>query len=78
MYIYVYVQAAEPFFLLAGPNVIESEDHIMRMANHIKTVASKSLSFLLVFQISALFLCIYMCVPFFFFFFFVELGVAEF
>ncbi|EXB62625.1 2-dehydro-3-deoxyphosphooctonate aldolase [Morus notabilis] len=39
--LYNQLKAAEPFFLLAGPNVIESEDHIMRMANHIKTVASK-------------------------------------
>nr|AIR07778.1 2-dehydro-3-deoxyphosphooctonate aldolase [Morus alba] len=39
--LYNLLKAAEPFFLLAGPNVIESEDHIMRMANHIKTVASK-------------------------------------
>ncbi|KAB1228264.1 2-dehydro-3-deoxyphosphooctonate aldolase 1 [Morella rubra] len=35
------LKAAEPFFLLAGPNVIESEEHILRMAKHIKTVASK-------------------------------------
>ncbi|XP_048425795.1 2-dehydro-3-deoxyphosphooctonate aldolase-like isoform X1 [Pyrus x bretschneideri] len=34
-------QAAEPFFLLAGPNVIESEEHIFRMAKHIKSVATK-------------------------------------
>ncbi|KAJ4843214.1 hypothetical protein Tsubulata_029698, partial [Turnera subulata] len=35
------LKAAEPFFLLAGPNVIESEEHILRMAKHIKTVSSK-------------------------------------
>lgn len=34
-------QAAEPFFLLAGPNVIESEEHILEMAKHIKHVTSK-------------------------------------
>ncbi|XP_042411528.1 uncharacterized protein LOC122001038 [Zingiber officinale] len=34
-------QAAEPFFLLAGPNVIESEEHILKMAKHIKTVTSR-------------------------------------
>lgn len=35
------LKVAEPFFLLAGPNVIESEDHIMRMAKHIKAITSK-------------------------------------
>ncbi|KAJ9183248.1 hypothetical protein P3X46_007132 [Hevea brasiliensis] len=35
------LKAAEPFFLLAGPNVIESEEHILRMANHLKTITSK-------------------------------------
>ncbi|XP_035541177.1 2-dehydro-3-deoxyphosphooctonate aldolase-like isoform X1 [Juglans regia] len=35
------LKAAEPFFLLAGPNVIESEEHVFRMAKHLKTVASK-------------------------------------
>lgn len=34
-------QAAEPFFLLAGPNVIESEEHVLHMAKHIKNVATK-------------------------------------
>lgn len=34
-------QTASPFFLLAGPNVIESEEHILRMAKHIKSVTSK-------------------------------------
>ncbi|KAG5024769.1 hypothetical protein JHK82_020671 [Glycine max] len=33
---------ANPFFLLAGPNVIESEDHIQRMAKNIKTIASEN------------------------------------
>ncbi|KAH6836662.1 Aldolase-type TIM barrel family protein [Perilla frutescens var. hirtella] len=35
------LKAAEPFFLLAGPNVIESEEHILYMAKHIKSIASK-------------------------------------
>ncbi|KAJ0043814.1 hypothetical protein Pint_18092 [Pistacia integerrima] len=35
------LKVAEPFFLLAGPNVIESEEHIMRMAGHIKTISNK-------------------------------------
>ncbi|XP_038717776.1 2-dehydro-3-deoxyphosphooctonate aldolase 1 isoform X5 [Tripterygium wilfordii] len=35
------LKGAEPFFLLAGPNVIESEEHILRMAKHIKHVAAK-------------------------------------
>ncbi|GAB4860939.1 hypothetical protein Ancab_036100 [Ancistrocladus abbreviatus] len=39
--LYSKLKAAEPFFLLAGPNVIESEEHIMRMAKHIKAITSK-------------------------------------
>ncbi|XP_073134892.1 2-dehydro-3-deoxyphosphooctonate aldolase [Henckelia pumila] len=35
------LKAAEPFFLLAGPNVIESEDHILYMAKQIKAITSK-------------------------------------
>ncbi|KAK1290746.1 2-dehydro-3-deoxyphosphooctonate aldolase [Acorus calamus] len=35
------LKAADPFFLMAGPNVIESEEHILRMAKHIKTIASR-------------------------------------
>ncbi|CAL5402415.1 unnamed protein product [Camellia sinensis] len=35
------LKTAEPFFLLAGPNVIESEEHVLRMANHIKAITSK-------------------------------------
>jgi 3-deoxy-D-manno-octulosonic acid (KDO) 8-phosphate synthase len=34
-------QAAQPFFLLAGPNVIESEEHVMKMAKHIKAITTK-------------------------------------
>ncbi|THU70827.1 hypothetical protein C4D60_Mb08t29090 [Musa balbisiana] len=33
--------AAEPFFVLAGPNVIESEEHILKMAKHIKAITSR-------------------------------------
>lgn len=33
--------AADPFFLMAGPNVIESEEHIMKMARQIKSVTSE-------------------------------------
>ncbi|KAM1765294.1 hypothetical protein TB1_004344 [Malus domestica] len=39
--LYNQLKATEPFFLLAGPNVIESEEHIFRMAEHIKSVATK-------------------------------------
>ncbi|KAK2990379.1 hypothetical protein RJ640_014140 [Escallonia rubra] len=35
------LKAAEPFFLLAGPNVIESEEHVLRMARQIKAITSK-------------------------------------
>ncbi|CAA0342959.1 unnamed protein product [Arabidopsis thaliana] len=39
--LYNQLKAAEPFFLLAGPNVIESEEHILRMAKHIKDISTK-------------------------------------
>ncbi|KAH0852389.1 hypothetical protein HID58_094053 [Brassica napus] len=39
--LYNKLKDAEPFFLLAGPNVIESEEHILRMAKHIKHIATK-------------------------------------
>ncbi|KAL8527661.1 hypothetical protein ACS0TY_005492 [Phlomoides rotata] len=35
------LKTAEPFFLLAGPNVIESEEHILYMAKHIKAISTK-------------------------------------
>ncbi|KAL6567613.1 hypothetical protein OROGR_001281 [Orobanche gracilis] len=41
------LNTAEPFFLLAGPNVIESEEHIFYMAKHIKAVSSNFLNFVL-------------------------------
>ena len=33
--------AARPFFLIAGPNVIESREHCLRMAHAIAVVASR-------------------------------------
>lgn len=39
--LYNQLKSAEPFFILAGPNVIESEEHIFRMAKHIKAITSK-------------------------------------
>ncbi|KAF3792442.1 hypothetical protein EJ110_NYTH11534 [Nymphaea thermarum] len=35
------LEAADPFFLLAGPNVIESEEHVLTMARRIKDITSK-------------------------------------
>jgi hypothetical protein len=40
-WISVLQQAAKPFFLLAGPNVIESEEHVLKMAKHIKGITTK-------------------------------------
>jgi len=34
-------QAAEPFFLMAGPNVIQSEEHIFKMCRQIKHVTDR-------------------------------------
>ncbi|XP_037483442.1 2-dehydro-3-deoxyphosphooctonate aldolase [Triticum dicoccoides] len=39
--LYNQLKAAQPFFLLAGPNVIESEEHILKMAKHIKAITTK-------------------------------------
>ncbi|CAA7056749.1 unnamed protein product [Microthlaspi erraticum] len=39
--LYNQLKVAEPFFLLAGPNVIESEEHVLRMAKSIKDIATK-------------------------------------
>ncbi|XP_028552281.1 2-dehydro-3-deoxyphosphooctonate aldolase isoform X2 [Dendrobium catenatum] len=36
-----HLKAADPFFLLAGPNVIESEEHILKLAKHTKAIVSK-------------------------------------
>ncbi|EEC69018.1 hypothetical protein OsI_37813 [Oryza sativa Indica Group] len=35
------LKAAQPFFLLAGPNVIESEEHVLKMGKHIKGITTK-------------------------------------
>jgi len=35
---YQELKAAEPFFLMAGPNVIQSEEHIFKMCRQIKSV----------------------------------------
>eukprot|EP01018_Ginkgo_biloba_P036467 Gb_16280 [translate_table: standard] len=39
--LYNQLKGAEPFFLFAGPNVIESEDHILKMARQIKSITDK-------------------------------------
>ncbi|KAK4491861.1 hypothetical protein RD792_002640, partial [Penstemon davidsonii] len=39
--LYNQLKTAEPFFVLAGPNVIESEEHILNMAKHIKAITTK-------------------------------------
>ncbi|MCL7041690.1 hypothetical protein MKW94_008657 [Papaver nudicaule] len=36
-----HLKSAKPFFVLAGPNVIESEEHIFKMAKHIKHITDK-------------------------------------
>ncbi|KAK8958789.1 2-dehydro-3-deoxyphosphooctonate aldolase [Platanthera guangdongensis] len=40
--IHLRAKVADPFFLLAGPNVIESEEHVFKMAKHIRTITSNS------------------------------------
>ncbi|CAI0558051.1 unnamed protein product [Linum tenue] len=39
--LYNQLKSADPFFLLAGPNVIESEEHIFTMAKHIKAISTR-------------------------------------
>ena len=34
-------QGADPFFLMAGPNVIQSEEHIFKMCRQIKHVTDR-------------------------------------
>jgi len=48
---YTRLAAARPFFLLAGPNVIESQDHCLRMADAICTITN-SLNIEFVFKAS--------------------------
>lgn len=45
------LKAAEPFFVMAGPNVIQSEEHVLKLARQIKAVTDK-LGLLLVFKSS--------------------------
>jgi 2-dehydro-3-deoxyphosphooctonate aldolase (KDO 8-P synthase) len=35
------LRTAEPFFVMAGPNVIESEEHALKMARQIKSVTDE-------------------------------------
>ena len=48
---YARLQSSRPFFLFAGPNVIESRDHTLFMAHAIKEIASR-LSIAVVFKAS--------------------------
>ena len=45
------LKAAQPFFIMAGPNVIQSEEHVLKLARQIKAVTDK-LGLLLVFKCS--------------------------
>ena len=45
------LKAAQPFFVMAGPNVIQSEEHVLKLARQIKAVTDK-LGLLLVFKSS--------------------------
>ena len=40
--LYAALRAARPFFLVAGPNVIESRSHLERVARHVKAVADRA------------------------------------
>ncbi|CAI0458350.1 unnamed protein product [Linum tenue] len=42
--LYNHLKSADPFFLLAGPNVIESEEHIFTKAKHIKAISTSRAS----------------------------------
>jgi len=48
---YKQLKAAQPFFVMAGPNVIQSEEHVLKLAREIKAVTDK-LGLLLVFKSS--------------------------
>lgn len=48
---YKNLKAASPFFVMAGPNVIQSEEHVLKLARQIKAVTDK-LGLLLVFKSS--------------------------
>jgi hypothetical protein len=45
------LKASEPFFVMAGPNVVQSEEHVLKLARQIKAVTDK-LGLLLVFKSS--------------------------
>ncbi|CAL8470474.1 g10016 [Coccomyxa elongata] len=45
------LKSSQPFFVMAGPNVIQSEEHVLRLARQIKAVTDK-LGLLLVFKSS--------------------------
>lgn len=45
------LKGAQPFFVMAGPNVVESEEHCLKMASHIKSVTDQ-LNLKLVFKAS--------------------------
>lgn len=49
--LYHELSSAEPFFLMAGPNVIQSEEHCLKMCHQIKAVTD-SLGIKLVFKSS--------------------------
>ena len=48
---YKQLKAAQPFFVMAGPNVIQSEEHVLKLARQIKEVTDR-LGLLLVFKSS--------------------------
>jgi hypothetical protein len=35
------LQGADPFFIMAGPNVIQSEEHIFKMCRQIKHITDR-------------------------------------
>ncbi|CAL5229636.1 g13000 [Coccomyxa viridis] len=49
--IFKQLKAAQPFFVMAGPNVIQSEEHVLKLARQIKAITDK-LGLLLVFKSS--------------------------
>jgi 2-dehydro-3-deoxyphosphooctonate aldolase (KDO 8-P synthase) len=48
---YKKLKSAQPFFIMAGPNVIQSEEHILQLAGKIKAVTDR-LGLVLVFKSS--------------------------
>ena len=39
--LYKKLKSAEPFFLFAGPNVIQSQEHVFKMCRQIKSVTDR-------------------------------------